>query len=427
MNYYDEMKEKLLKNEIYGKAKDYSKERNKVLTYFEVGKLLSEAGKEYGKNIIGSYADKLVNDVGKKYNERYLRYMRQFYEMTLEIKWNPMGSILSQSHYKVLLPLKNVDEIKYYIDVCEKRNLTKRELESLIKSKEYERLSEETKNKLVTNEELSLPDLVPNPILIKSEFDKEKITEYALKEAILNNLDNFLKQLGNGFLYAGNEYKIKIGNNYNYIDLLLYNFKYKCFVVIELKVTELKKEHIGQIQVYMNYIDKNVKDISDDKTIGIIICSRNNQFIIEFCSDERIFAREFKITSQKGSVKMNYYGEIKEKLLKNEIYAKVKDYSKERNKVLTYFEVGKLLSEAGKKYGNDVIGSYAEKLAIEVGKKYNVRTLRRIRQFYNVFKDEKWSPSATVLTWSHYTELLALNDINKINYYIDICKKQSLI
>ena len=111
---------------------------------------------------------------------------------------------------------------------------------------------------------------------------------------------------------------------------------------------------------------------------------------------------------------VNYYDKIKEKLLKNEIYGKVKDYSKERNKVLTYFEVGKLLSEAGKKYGNDVIGSYAEKLAIEVGKKYNVRTLRRIRQFYNVFKDEKWSPSATVLTWSHYTELLALNDINKM-------------
>ena len=295
MNYYNEIKEKLLKNEIYAKVKDYSKERNKVLTYFEVGKLLSEAGKEYGKNILGSYADKLVNGVGKKYNERYLRYMRQFYEMTLEIKWNPMGSILSWSHYKVLLPLKNIDEIKYYIDVCEKRNLTKRELQSLIKSKEYERLSEETKNKLVTNEELSLPDLVPDPILIKGELNQEKLTEYALKEAILNNLDNFLTQLGNGFSYIGNEYKMKIGNNYNYIDLLLYNFKYKCFVVIELKVTELKKEHIGQIEVYMNYIDKNVKDISDDKTIGIIICSRNNQFIIEYCSDERIFAREFKI------------------------------------------------------------------------------------------------------------------------------------
>ena len=301
INYYDEIKEKLLKNEIYAKVKDYSKERNKVLTYFEVGKLLSEAGKEYGKNIIGQYAEKLVNEVGKKYNRRTLFRMKQFYNLlekqNSEQKVSPMVTQLTWSHYIALLPLKNVDEIKYYIDVCVKRNLTKRELETLIKSREYERLSEETKNKLVTNEELSLPDLVPDLILIKGELNQEKLTEYALKEAILNNLDNFLTQLGNGFSYIGNEYKMKIGNNYNYIDLLLYNFKYKCFVVIELKVTELKKEHIGQIEVYMNYIDKNVKDISDDKTIGIIICAKNNQFIIEYCSDERIFAREFKITS----------------------------------------------------------------------------------------------------------------------------------
>ena len=300
-NYYDEIKEKLLKNEIYAKVKDYSKERNKVITYFEVGKLLSEAGKEYGNDIIGQYAEKLVNEVGKKYNRRTLFRMKQFYNLlekqNSEQKVSPLVTQLTWSHYIVLLPLKNVDEIKYYIDVCVKRNLTKRELETLIKSREYERLSEETKNKLVTNEELSLPDLVPDPILIKGELNQEKLTEYALKEAILNNLDNFLTQLGNGFSYIGNEYKMKIGNNYNYIDLLLYNFKYKCFVVIELKITELKKEHIGQIEVYMNYIDKNVKDISDDKTIGIIICAKNNQFIIEYCSDERIFAREFKITS----------------------------------------------------------------------------------------------------------------------------------
>ena len=301
MNYYDEIKEKLLKNEIYAKVKDYSKERNKVLTYFEVGKLLNDAGKEYGKNIIGQYAEKLVNEVGKKYNRRTLFRMKQFYNLlekqNSEQKVSPLVTQLTWSHYIVLLPLKNVDEIKYYIDVCEKRNLTKRELQSLIKSNEYERLSEKTKNKLITNEELKLPDLVPDPLLIKSEFNIEQLTEYALKQSILNNLDNFLTQLGNGFSYIGNEYKMKVGNNYNYIDLLLYNFKYKCFVVIELKVTELKKEHIGQVQVYMNYIDKNIKDISDNKTIGIIICARNNKCIIEYCSDERIFAREFKITS----------------------------------------------------------------------------------------------------------------------------------
>ena len=300
-NYYDEIKEKLLKNEIYAKVKDYSKERNKVITYFEVGKLLSEAGKEYGNDIIGQYAEKLVTEVGKKYNRRTLFRMKQFYnlfgERNSEQKVSPMVTQLTWSHYIVLLPLKNIDEIKYYIDVCKERNLTKRELESLIKSNEYERLGEKAKNKLITNEKLKLPDLVPDPILIKSELNQEKLTEYALKLAILNNLDNFLKQLGNGFSYIGNEYKIKIGSNYNYIDLLLYNVKFKCYVVVELKVTELKKEHIGQIGVYMNYIDKNVKDVSDAKTIGIIICARNNKYIIEYCSDERIFAREFKITN----------------------------------------------------------------------------------------------------------------------------------
>ena len=223
--------------------------------------------------------------------------MRKFYEIFSNKKLYTLCSILTWSHYRELLSLKNIDEINYYIKICEQRNFGVRELKKIIKSKEYERLGEETKNKLITNEELKLPDLVPDPIFIKSEFDKEKLTEYALKEAILNNLDNFLKQLGNSFSYIGNEYKIKIGSNYNYIDLLLFNIEYNCYVVIELKVTELKKEHIGQIEVYMNYVDKVIKKPYHDKTIGIIICARNNKYVIEYCSDERIFAREFKITS----------------------------------------------------------------------------------------------------------------------------------
>ncbi len=295
MNYYDEIKEKLLKNEIYAKVKDYSKERNKVLTYFEVGKLLSEAGKEYGNDIIGKYAEKLTNEVGKKYNRRTLYRMKQFYNLFGEQKVSTMSTLLTWSHYSELLPLNDINKINYYIKICKQRNLDVRSLRSLIKSKEYERLDKETKNKLITNEELKLPDLVPDPILIKTEINKEILTEYALKQAILGNLDNFLKQLGDGFSYIGSEYKIKIGNNYNYIDLLLYNVKFKCYVVVELKVTELKKEHIGQVEVYMNYIDKNVKALSDDKTIGIIICARNNKYIIEYSSDERIFAREFKL------------------------------------------------------------------------------------------------------------------------------------
>ena len=295
VNYYDEIKEKLLKNEIYAKVKDYSKERNKVLTYFEVGKLLSEAGKEYGNDIIGQYAEKLVNEVGKKYNRRTLFRMKQFYNLFGEQKVSTMWTQLTWSHIRELLPLKDENAIGYYLNSAINLSLTQRELSEKIKFKEYERLSEETKNKLVTNEELKLPDLVPNPILIKSENNQENLSEYALKEAILNNLDNFLKQLGNGFSYIGNEYKIKIGSNYNYIDLFLFNTEYNCYVVIELKITELKKEHIGQIQVYMNYVDKVIKKPYHDKTIGIIISKKNNQFIIEYCSDERIFKSEFKM------------------------------------------------------------------------------------------------------------------------------------
>lgn len=98
---------------------------------------------------------------------------------------------------------------------------------------------------------------------------------------------------------------------------------------------------------------------------------------------------------------MNYYNEIKEKLINNEIYERVKDYSKERNRVITYFEIGKLLNEAGKHYGENIIGEYSKKLVIEVGRKYNKRTLFRMKQLYNTFSNEKVSPLVTQLTWSH--------------------------
>ncbi len=303
MNYYNEIKEKLIKSEIYDRAKDYSKDRHKVGVYFETGKLLSEAGKEYGKNIIKQYSENLMIEVGKKYNERNLRYMRQFYEVFSSIKWNPLGSKLSWSHFRELLIVKNTDAIMYYVDICERNNLTRRQLQGRIKSKEYDRLSSETKNKLITKEQLNVNDLVPNPIIIKTNFLKEEISEYALKQAILNSIDEFLKQLGISFTYVGNEYRIKVGNTYNYIDLLLYNIKYKCYVVVELKVTELKKEYTGQIMTYMNYIDKNIKTIEENDTVGIIICKQDNEYVIKYCSDDRIIAREYEL------VWYNEYGE----------------------------------------------------------------------------------------------------------------------
>lgn len=142
---------------------------------------------------------------------------------------------------------------------------------------------------------LKVKALVPNPILIKTTLLKAKITEYVLKQLILDNLDKFLIQLGYGFTYVGNEFKVKLGDRYNYIDMLLFNIEFNCYVVVELKVIELKKEHIGQIQIYMNYIDEKLRKIGQDKTIGIIICKRDNKYVIEFCSDERIIAREYEL------------------------------------------------------------------------------------------------------------------------------------
>lgn len=303
MNYYNEIKEKLIKSEIYDKGKDYAKDRNKVKVYFETGKLLSEAGKEYGKNIIKQYSEKLMVEVGKKYNERTLRRIRQFYEMFQNEKWSTLWTKLCWSHYREVLPLKNIEEIRYYLNECESKKLTQRQLHEIIRENSYNRLSIETKKKLIESKQLKIDDLIPNPIIIKSKMLDEEYSEYALKQAILNNIDQFLLQLGVGFTYVGNEYKIKIGNSLNYIDLLLFNYEYNCFVVIELKVTELKKEHIGQIQVYMNYIDENVKKITQDKTIGIIICKKDNQYIIRYCSDDRIISREYKFIENKQNTK----------------------------------------------------------------------------------------------------------------------------
>ena len=295
MNYYEEIKNKIIDNEIYCKVKDYSKERNTVNTYFEIGRLLTEAGGKYGDNIIDEYSKRLVEEVGKKYNRRTLFRMKQFYKVFSDEKVSPLVTQLNWTQCLMLISLKSCEKIYYYGYECIIKNLSKRQLEEKIKSKEYERLSESAKTKLIANEEQLLPDLVKNPILIKNTNKYAEISEKILQQIILENIESFMKELGIGFSYIGKEYPIKIGNDYNYIDLLLYNVEFNCYVVVELKVTRLKKEHIGQIEVYMNYIDKNLKKSNKDRTIGIIICKENNEYIIEYCSDKRIIARKYEL------------------------------------------------------------------------------------------------------------------------------------
>ena len=293
MNYYEEIKTELINNEITKKVKDYSKNRSDLNTYYNVGKLLSEADKHYGEGIIKEYSKRLTNEFGTKFGITLLKRIRQFY-IVIE-KGATMSHQLSWSHYCELLPVNSIDKINYYIKITKEQNLSIRELRAKIKNNEYERLDESTKEKLKEKEELKVPDLVKNPIQIKNTSNNNEISEKVLQKLILEDIPSFLKELGSGFSFIDNEYKIKIGDRYNYIDLLLFNIEYNCYAVIELKVTELKKEHIGQIEFYMNYIDKNLKNINQNKTIGIIICKKENKYVIEYCSDDRILAREYEL------------------------------------------------------------------------------------------------------------------------------------
>ena len=286
MNYYNEIKKELVNNEIYKRVKDYSKNRHDLSTYYNVGKLLSEAGKSYGDGIIKEYSKRLTNELGKKYSYTYLTRMRQFYLLGKKVA--PLAQQLTWSHYVELISLKNIDEIRYYIDISASQNLSRNELRNRIKSKEYERLDNKTKEKLINKEDTLVSDFIKDPIIINNSLNYIEISERVLEELILNDLENFLNQLGNGFSFIGSEYKIKIGNTYNYIDILLYNIEFNCYVVVELKVTELRKEHIGQIEIYMNYIDKNKKRIGMSNTIGLIISKYKNEYIIEYSSDSRI-------------------------------------------------------------------------------------------------------------------------------------------
>ena len=287
MNYYNEIKEVLVKNEVYKKVKDYSKNRSDLNSYFEVGRLIveaqgGEARAKYGNKLIKEYSEKLTKELGKGYKISNLKNMRQFYLAFR--KSQTLSGELSWSHYLELIRISDNNERKYYQHISVVQNLSVRELRERIKNNEYERIG-----KIEELEEPKVHTLIKNPIIIKTNKNIDKVSEYVLHNLILEDMDNFLKELGVGFTYVGNEVKIKIGNRYNRIDFLLFNVKYNCYVVIELKVTELKAEYIGQITKYIGYVNKHIKESFHDKTVGVIICKKDNKFVMEYCTNPGIF------------------------------------------------------------------------------------------------------------------------------------------
>ena len=292
MDYYKKIKNELINNEVYKKVKDYSKNRSDLNTYYKVGKLLNDAGKSYGEGIIKKYSDRLTKELGKGYGLSNLKNMRRFYNVA---KSQSLIGQLSWTHYCILLPLNDINKINYYIKITEEQNLSVRKLRDRIKSREYERLDDNTKSKLINKEKVNVGDLIKDPILIRNKFDTNKISEKMLLETILDNLEEFLSEFGDGYSFIKSEYPIKIGDRYNYIDMLLYNIYDNCYAVIELKINEIKKEHIGQIETYMNVIDKNLRTINQSPTIGIIVCKKKNGYLFKYVTNKKIYEREYEL------------------------------------------------------------------------------------------------------------------------------------
>ena len=301
MNYYDEIKNILVDNIIGRKVREYKSNQKDLEGYYNVGKLLieaqgGEARAKYGNQLIKEYSKRLTSELGKGYTPTRLKYMREFY---LLIKKSPTLSDqfrsinITWSNICEILKLKDEKEIEYYLNISSKFNLSTRDLRKRIKLKEYDRLDDEVKEKLSKQEVVPIKDTIPNPVVLNGLKFKEGLTEKILQKYIDENPVEFCKSLGEGYTYVNSQYKIKIGNNYNYIDVLLFNTIDLNYVVVELKITELKKEHIGQIQTYMNYIDLELKKEYHNKTNGVILCRKDNKWLIKYINSEEIRIRKF--------------------------------------------------------------------------------------------------------------------------------------
>ena len=301
-DYKKELIKLVEKTEINKGYHDYFKNKDLVNNYFEIGKLLIEAqgGEEhdtYGNKLIKTWSVELTEKFGKGYDASNLRRFRQFYS---EFKMcGPLGHILTWTNIRLLLPIKNVNKRNYYINMCIKRNLSKRELEKEIKNNSFERLSLVDKEniKLISNknEVLTIKDTLKDPVLITINEDLDNVSEEKLAKIIRKELEIFLLELGHGYAYIGKE--VRMGESY--CDLLFFNTEFLCYVVIELKTRKIKKEDIGQLEYYINYVDENMKKESFNPTIGVLVAKEGNYLVMKYCTNKNIYKTTYKIINEK--------------------------------------------------------------------------------------------------------------------------------
>ena len=252
---------------------------------------------KYGNGLIKEWSIELVRLFGKGYDYTNLCRFRQFYLYFKKI--GPLGQYLTWSNIRILLPIKNVNKRNYYINMCIKKNLSKRALEKEIKNNAFERLSLADKEniKLISdkNEVLTIKDTLKDPVLITINEDLDNVSEEKLAKIIRKELEIFLLELGCGYTYAGKE--VRMGESY--CDLLFFNTEFLCYVVIELKTRKIKKEDIGQLEYYINYVDENMKKESFNPTIGVLVAKEGNYLVMKYCTNKNIYKTTYKIINEK--------------------------------------------------------------------------------------------------------------------------------
>ena len=301
--YYLKIKTLIETYEVNHKARALQDNSEKLKTNWEIGKLLTEAQNgskraKYGESLIKNWSQKLSKLYGTNYSYTNLKYMRQFY-LSFPIS-HSLRDQLTWTHYRILLSIKNESERNYYTNQVVLNNLSTRELEEVIKSKAYDRLSYADKEniKLIDNNNstsLTIEDMIKDPILIKTNKETNKLNEKALHKYIISMLENKFLELGTGFALIGHEYKIKEDNHTFKIDLLFFNVELNAYIVVELKIREAIPKDIGQLEFYTHLIDKHLKKNNHNKTIGLLIVKKKDKYIIEYTTNKDIFITTYKL------------------------------------------------------------------------------------------------------------------------------------
>ncbi|MDQ2087210.1 PDDEXK nuclease domain-containing protein [Herbivorax sp. ANBcel31] len=280
-----------------------------VEAYWNIGKLIVEKQggdqrADYGSNLLKKLSKKLSEEFGKGYTVTNLSYMRQFYLSFPN--YHALRDNLSWTHYRNLLKVENEKARQFYLEECSKANWSTRQLERQINSFFYERLlssknKEPVRNEILLLEKGKIPeDIIRDPYVLEflglehttSLFEKD------LEQALIDHLQKFLLELGRGFSFVARQKRITFDGRHFFIDLVFYNYILKCFVLIDLKIGDLTHQDLGQMQMYVNYYTREMKNEGDNPPIGIVMCADKSDSIVKYTLSEennQIFASKYKL------------------------------------------------------------------------------------------------------------------------------------